>query len=190
MFLRFDSGFVQIVFNFFRSCRASIGFTAVKNTDCLSLLRLSNSDQSTFVNGVHFESVPDVVDALGKVIRQQYIVLQWWINKITSWTFLNCLEVQEFIGRIRFQAILKYSLLSPLLFAKNFTKASTVHCKVPTNFTLNLSIRSSNLTAPSFSRGIAASCRSDVIMAFDTVKQSWRNLSGLMSVQILSLMGT
>ena len=27
-------------------------------------------------------SVPDVVDVLGEVIRQQYSVLQFWINKI------------------------------------------------------------------------------------------------------------
>ena len=69
-----------------RSCRAYIGFAAVKNTDCLSFLRLFPPRISPFFdNGVHFESVLDVVDVLGKVIRQQYIVLQWWINKFTSW---------------------------------------------------------------------------------------------------------
>ena len=36
----------------------------------------SSWNQSTFDDGVHFVSVPDVVDVLGEVIRQQYIVLQ------------------------------------------------------------------------------------------------------------------
>ena len=48
----------------------SIGFTAVKNTDCLSLsVALSSWDQSTLNNGVRLVGVPDVVDVLGEVIR-------------------------------------------------------------------------------------------------------------------------
>ena len=39
--VRCDSGFVQIVFNFFSDLvEHPSGFMAVKNTDCLSLLRL------------------------------------------------------------------------------------------------------------------------------------------------------
>ena len=48
---------------------------------------------------------------------------------------------------------------------------------------------SSNRTAPSSSRGIDGSCRSNLIMALDTAKQSSRNLSGLTSIHVLSRRG-
>ena len=71
IFVRRDSGFVQIVLFFFY-----IGFTAVTNTDYLSLLRPSYWYQSALDDGLHVVSVPDVVDVLGDDMRQQYIVLQ------------------------------------------------------------------------------------------------------------------
>ena len=95
------------------------------------------------------------------------------------------MSLNSSIGRKRIQAILKPFFFSPLLFARLFSQASTVHCKVPTNFTLNFSSKPSNLTAPSSSRGIDASCRSNVIMNFDTAKQPWLNGFGLMSIQKL-----
>ena len=64
-----NSGFIQVVLDFFL---VLMGFTAVKNTDCFSLLRLfifTSQDQSTLNDGVHVVSVPDVVDVLGEVIR-------------------------------------------------------------------------------------------------------------------------
>ena len=48
---------------------------------------------------------------------------------------------------------------------------------------------SSSRTAQSSSRGIDGLCRSNLIMAFDTAKQSSRNLSGLMSIHFLSRIG-
>ena len=53
---------------------------------------------------------------------------------------------------------------------------------MPTNFPLNFSIRSLNLTAPSSSREIDAPCRINVIMNCDPAKQPWLNVSGLMSI--------
>ena len=54
-------------------------FTAVKNTDCLSFW-----NQSALDDGVHVVSVPDVVDVLNELIRQQYIVLHCKFNESTS----------------------------------------------------------------------------------------------------------
>ena len=68
---------------------AYTGFTSVKNTDCLSPLKLSSWDQSALNSRVHVVRVPDVRDVLGDVIRQQYIVLQCKSNKITSLMSLN-----------------------------------------------------------------------------------------------------
>ena len=62
-----------------------------------------------------------------------------------------------------------FSLLTP--FHKKHTQASTVHCNVPTNFTLNSPTRSSNSTAPSSFRRMFLSCRSNLIMNFDTAEQ-------------------
>ena len=78
----------------------------------------------------------------------------------------------------------------PPPFAREFTQALTVHCKVLTNFSFNFSIRSSNLTAPSCSRRIEESCRSDLVMNFDTAKQMWSNDCGSMSIHILLRIGT
>ena len=51
--------------------------------------------------------VPDVVDVLGEVMRQQYIVLQCGINESTSRMSLDCSEIPEMFGIIRVQAVLK-----------------------------------------------------------------------------------
>ena len=98
---------------------------------------------------------------------------------------LNCLEVQESIGRMRIKQYWHLFFSLPP-FARKLTQASTVHCKVPTNCALNLSIRSSNRTAPSSSRGMFLSCHSNLIMSFDTAKQPWLNGLGLTSIQNLS----
>ena len=59
-------------------------------------------------------------------------------------------------------------------FDRKAIQALTGHCEVPSNFALNSSIMSSNRTAPSSSRRIDGSCRSNLIMAFDTAEQSLR----------------
>ena len=65
MFIRCVSGFVQIVFNFFQILSS---IHRVHGCDDHFLPVPSEAfsfwDQSTFDNGVHFESVPDVVDVL------------------------------------------------------------------------------------------------------------------------------
>ena len=54
---------------------------------------------------------------------------------------------------------------------------------------LDLSPRSSNLTAQSSARWTVSSCRSNLIMNFDTSKQSWLNFAGSMSVHFRSRQG-
>ena len=105
-----------------RSVWMSIGFTTVKNTDCpVPSVAFSTWDQSTLNDGVHLVSVPDAVDVLGEVKREQDIVLQQRINENFSWMSLNCSEVQDFIGWIRIQAILKtFSSFLLLLLPSNF----------------------------------------------------------------------
>ena len=64
---------------------SSIGFTVVKNTACLPLLRLFPPGINPFlIVEFHSLAVPDVVDVLGKSFRYQYIVLQLRINSIIS----------------------------------------------------------------------------------------------------------
>ena len=77
----------------------------------------------------------------------------------------------------------------PPPFCRQAIQTLTGHCEVPSNFALNFSIISSNRPAPSSSRGIDGSCRSNLIMTFDTIQQSLRNLSGLISIQFLSRTG-
>ena len=55
--------------------------------------------------------------------------------------------------------------------------------------TFIFSIKSSNFTAPPISRGSDASCRSLLLMIFDTSKQLWLNVAGLMSIHFPSLIG-
>ena len=71
-----DSGFVQIVLDFFQI------LMVVHRVHCCEAS--SSWDQSTFNDGVQYISVPDVVDVLSEVIQQQYIVVQCRINEITS----------------------------------------------------------------------------------------------------------
>ena len=103
-----------------RSWLSSIGFTAVKNTDCLSFLGLLPPGINPLLNdGVQFTSVLDMVDVLSEVTRKQYSVLQCRINEITSWMSLDCSEIQEMFGRIRVQAALR-----PFLWSSSFCQES------------------------------------------------------------------
>ena len=108
VFVRCDSGFVQTVFNFSPiSCRAHIGFTAVKNTDCLSLLRL----------------FPPVISPLLIMERISKAFPMWYTYSAESSGHstlscnvgsarVNCSEVQEFIGRVWIHAVLKHFVRS------------------------------------------------------------------------------
>ena len=81
-FVHCESGLIQIVLDFFQIL---VGVHRVhgceKHCDCLSFLRLSSWNQSALDDGVHVVSVHDVVDVLGEVIWQQYIVLQCRFNE-------------------------------------------------------------------------------------------------------------
>ena len=72
-FVRCDSEFVQIVFNF-----AVILSSTHRAHGCEKhrLPVLSEAFPLGISPRLIMESVPDVVDVLGKVVRQQYIVLQ------------------------------------------------------------------------------------------------------------------
>ena len=148
----------------------------------------SSWDQSTSDYWMYSTCINDVIDVLGEVLWQQYSVLQCRINEITSWMHLNCSEIQEVLGIVRVQATLKLLNWSSFL-CRQVIQSLIDHCEVPSNFALNSSIISSTRTAPSSSWGIDGSCRNNLIMAFDKVKQSWRNLSELMSIQFLSRTG-
>ena len=62
--------------------------------------------------------------------------------------------------------------------------------KYKTNSSFNFSIKSSNLTAPSSSRQIDDSCRSVLVMNFDTSEQLRSNGCGSVSIHFLSRIGT
>ena len=130
----------------------------------------SSWDHSTSDYWMYFTYTSDVID----VLWQQYIVLQCRINDITSSMSLNYFKIQEVLGRVRVQAILK-----PFLWSSPLCQTSYPIVNCPLRSTIKLclefSIISLNSTAPSSSRGIDGSCRSNLIMAFDTVK----NLDGI-----------
>ena len=85
MFLHCDSGFAQIVLDFFQILTVVHRVHSCEKHWLPVLFEASSScDQSTFNDGVQFISVHDVIDVLDEVIRQQYIVLQCRINEITS----------------------------------------------------------------------------------------------------------
>ena len=83
---------------------------------------------------------------------------------------LNYSEIQEVFGRVRVQAILE-PFFGPPPFVRKVIQALIDHCEVPSKFALNSPMRSSNRIAPSSSRGIDGSCRSNLIMGFDTARQ-------------------
>ena len=91
-----DSGFIQIVLGF---CLILIGVHRLHSCEKhwlpVPFETSSSRNQSTLDDGVHVVSVPDVVDVLGEVVRQQYGVLQCRMNESASWLSLNCYEIQR-----------------------------------------------------------------------------------------------
>ena len=113
IFVHCDSGFIQIVLNFFQILFGVHRVHGVeKHRLPVPFVTSSSRNQSTLDDGVHVVSVPDVVDVLGEVIRQQYIVLHCRINESTSLMSLDCSEVQDMCGRIGVHAVLKPFLRS------------------------------------------------------------------------------
>ena len=168
---------------------SSIGFTAVKITDCLSPLRLlpPGINALLILNAFHLLfrcgwctrwSPSATVHGLATQDQRDYL-----LNVLELlWKNRKCLEE---LGFKQYWNI--FFGLPP--FARKDIQSLIGLCEVPSNFSLNSSMMSSNRTAPSSSRRIAWSCRSNLIMDFDTAKQSWQNLSGLMSIHVLSRRG-
>ena len=77
----------------------------------------------------------------------------------------------------------------PPPFAKKRLQARIDKCEVPSNSDLNIDARSSNLTAPSSSRWTDSSCRSNLIINFDTSKQPWLNVPGSIFIHFRWLYG-
>ena len=96
--------------------------------------------------------------------------------------YRNCL------GRVWVQAILK-----PFLWSSSLLQTSYPNVNWPLRSTIELCVEFFhnivNRPPPSSSQGIDGSCRSNLIMTFDTIQQSLRNLSGLISIQFLSRTG-
>ena len=67
------------------------------------------------------------------------------------------------------------------LFARKLIQASIDQCEIPSNFALNFSAKSSNLTAPTNSRWTVSTWRNSLILIFATSKTtltefSWFNV--------------
>ena len=160
-----DPWFVQIVLNFFL-WSSSIGFTAVKNTDCFSLLKL------LLLESIHFWllNIFHSHFRCGRCTRRSHpATVHCGATQDQRDYLLNDPEMLWNTGNV-WKSWGSSNFFGPPPFARKVIQASTVHCEVPSNFALNSSIRSSSRTAPSSSRGIDEPCRSIPIMAFDTAK--------------------
>ena len=186
IFVHRDSGFIQIILGLLQIL---IGVHWVhcseKHWLPIQFETSSSQNQSTLDDGVPVVSVSDVVDAVGEVVREQYIVLQCRINESTSMS-LVCSEIQEMFGIIRVQSSIETFSPVLLLFAKRGIPASIGHYEVPANLDFNNSAKSSNLTRPSSSRWTVSSCRNNLIKIFDTSKQPRLNFPGSTSIHFPS----
>ena len=178
VFVRCDSGFAQIVFNFFQILSSTHRVHGCEeNWLPVPSEAFSSWDQSTFDYGVHFENVPDV----GRWTRQSHPVSNNTLScNVGStglppechWVAVKYKKCLEELGVKQCWNL----FFGPPPFAKEDIQSLIDHCKVPANFTLNSSRKSSDRTAPSSSRGMFLSCRSILIMNFDTAEQLWLNV--------------
>ena len=76
------------------------------------------------------------------------------------------------------------SFLAPPLLCKNLSHVRIDQCKEDVNSERNIDATSWNLTAPSCSRSTVSSCRSNLIINFDTSKQLLSNLPGFFRLSI------
>ena len=88
-------------------------------------------------------------------------------------------------GRIGFKQCWNLCFCPPP-FAEKLIQTWIGQCEVAPNLDLNNAARSSNLTAPSSSPWIDSSCRSNLIIVFDTSKQLWQNVPRSISIHFRS----
>ena len=79
--------------------------------------------------------------------------------------------------------------LIPPPLCKKLSHVRIDQCEEDVNSERNVDARSWNFTAPSSSRFAESSCRSNLIINFDTSKQFWSNVTGSTSIHFRSLYG-
>ena len=109
----------------------------------------------------------NVIDVLGEVVRQQHVVLQWWINMCTTRMALNCSKVQKSFRLTGSHAILESFLNSTSSLQEKLSHVRIDQCEEEIILDRNIDSRFSNFTAPSSSRFTESSCRSNLIINFD-----------------------
>ena len=137
---------------------------------------------------MYFTDISDVIDALGEVLWLQYIVLQCRINRITSWMSLNCSEIQKCLEELGFKQCWNL-FFGPPPFAKEVIPIVKWPLRSTIELCLDFSIISSKIVLlhhlPEERTDHVAVIWSWLL----TLTQSWRNLSGLMSIQFRSRTG-
>ena len=121
----------------------------------------SSRNQPTSNYWLYFTDIPDVVDVLGKSFWQKYIVLQLRILDVlellwgtgSDWKSLDSSNIETFSWLFLFLPIVEWPLRNTLETLLLLFHSSTL---------------SSFFTAPSIHRGTVRSCRSNLVMAFDT----------------------
>ena len=169
-----------------RSWLAYIGFTAVKNKGCLSFLRL-------LPPGIH---PPWMMGCMS------WAFPIWWMHsaKSSSNSTLSCNvrstrvppecpwmagNYKKCLEELGFKQCWDL-FFGPPPFARILVQASIDQCEIPANLDLNISVKSSNLTAPPSSRWTVPSCRNNLIIYFHPSEQPWLNFPGSTSIHFRS----
>ena len=101
----------------------------------------------------------------------------------TSWQ-MGKVEVRE-LGPTQYW---NHFLIQPPL-CKKLSHVRIDQCEEDVNSERNVDARSWNFTAPSSSRFAESSCRSNLIINFETSRQFWSNVTGSTSINFRSLYG-
>ena len=168
-----------------------------RGTSCedLSWNHCTSTPHRSETNGIAERAVRRIKERTSAVLLQSGLDEKWWADSMECYCYLR--NVQDLLADGKTRRYRKVSrelvstqywnrfLIAPLL-CKKLSHVRIDQCEEDTVLDRDIDARSSNFTAPSSSRFAESSCRSNLIINFDTSRQFWSNVAGSTSIHFRS----
>ena len=160
------------------------------------IVRQHHTDRKT--NGIAERAVRRINEGTSAVLMQSGLEEKWSADSMKCYCYLRDVwdlladgktpRYREVSGELVSTQYWNLFLIPPHL-CKKLSHVRTDQCEEDKILDRNIDARSSNFAAPSSSRFAESSCRSNLIINFDTSRQFWSNVTVSASIHFRSVYG-